>query len=57
MSSPTLTVSGPTAEVVASDGSVVLNVPIALMRRNGRRVLTVAGAEPVAATRAEATPL
>ena len=57
MSSPTLTVSGPAAEVVASDGSVVLNVPIALKRRSGRRVVTLSGAEPVAATRAGATPL
>ena len=57
MSHPTLTVSGPAAEVVASDGGVVLNVPIALKRRSGRRVVTVAGAEPVAATRAGATPL
>ena len=57
MSSPMLTVSGPAAEVVASDGSVVLNVPIALKRRSGRRVVTLSGAEPVAATRAGATPL
>ena len=57
MSSPMLTVSGPVAEVPASDGSVVLNVPIALKRRSGRRVVTVTGAEPVAATRAAATPL
>jgi hypothetical protein len=56
MKSPMLTVSGPAAEVVASDGGVVLNVPIALKRRSGRRVVTVAGAEPVA-TRAGATPL
>ena len=57
MSSPMLTVSGPAAEVVASDGSVVLNVPIALKRRSGRRVVTLSGAEPVAPTRAGATPL
>ena len=57
MSSPTLTVSGPAAEVVASDGSVVLNVPIALKRRSGRRVVTLSGAEPVAAPRAGGTPL
>ena len=56
MSSPMLTVSGPAAEVVASDGGVVLNVPIALKRRSGRRVVTVAGAVPVVATRAGATP-
>ena len=57
MNRPMLTVSGPTAEVVASDGSVVLNVPIALKRRSGRRVVTLAGAECMAATRARATPL
>ena len=57
MSSPMLTVSGPAAEVVASDGSVALNVPIALKRRSGRRVVTMSGAEPVAATRAGGTPL
>ena len=57
MSSPMLTVSGPAAEVVAGDGSVVLNVPIALKRRSGRQVVTVAGAEPVVVTRAGTTPL
>jgi len=57
MSSPTLTVSGEATEVVASDGSVVLNVPIALKRRSGRRVVTLSGAEPVAAPRAGGTPL
>ena len=57
MSLPMLTVSGPAAEVNASDGSVVLNVPITLKRRSGRRAVTVAGAEPVAAISAGATPL
>lgn len=57
MNSPTLTVSGPAAEVVASDGSVVLNVPIALKRRSGRRVVTVPGTEHIAATCTGATPL
>lgn len=57
MSSPLLTISGPAAEVVASDGSVVLNVPIALKRRSGRRMVAVAGNEPVMANRARATPL
>ena len=57
MSRPMLIVSGPAAEVVASDGSVVLNVPIALKRRSGRRVVAVACTEPAVATCAGATPL
>ena len=57
MSRPMLAVSGPAAEVVASDGSVVLNVPIALKRRSGRRVVAVAGTEQAVATCAGATPL
>lgn len=53
---PTLSVSGPATEVRASNGSVVLNVPIALKRRSGRRVVLPAGAE-AAASRTTATPL
>lgn len=56
MSRPALCVSGPATEVVASNGSVVLNVPIALKRRSGRRVVLPAGAE-AAASRTTATPL
>ena len=43
MTRPTLSVSGPASEVVASNGSVVLQVPIALKRRSGRRVVLPAG--------------
>ena len=59
MSHPTLTVSGPAAEMVASDGSVTLNVPIALKRRSGRRVVAVQGSEFESdkRTRTGATPL
>lgn len=56
MTRPTLSVSGPATEVVASNGSVVLNVPIALKRRSGRRVVLPAGAE-TATGRTTATPL
>lgn len=56
MTRPTLSVSGPATEVVASNGSVVLNVPIALKRRSGRRVVLPAEAE-AAASRTNATPL
>jgi len=56
MTRPTLSVSGPATEVVASNGGVVLNVPIALKRRSGRRVVLPAGAE-AAASRTPATPL
>lgn len=56
MTRPTLSVSGPATEVVASNGSVVLNVPIALKRRSGRRVVLPAGAE-AAASHTAATPL
>lgn len=56
MTRPTLYVSGPATEVVASNGSVVLNVPIALKRRSGRRVVLAAGAE-TATGRTTATPL
>ena len=56
MAPPTLTVSWPASEVVASNCSVVLNVPIALKRRSGRRVVRPAGAE-AAASRTTATPL
>jgi hypothetical protein len=57
MTRPTLSISGLTTEVVASNGSVVLNVPIALKRRSGRRVVVPAGTEPVVTTRGAATPL
>lgn len=57
MSTPMLAVSGPTTEAVVSDGGVVLNVPITLKRRSGRRVVVPAGAEPAAASRRGATPL
>lgn len=56
MTRPTLSVSGPASEVVASNGSVVVHVPIALKRRSGRRVVLPAGAE-AAASRTNATPL
>jgi hypothetical protein len=56
MTRATLSVSGPASEVVASNGSVVLNVPIAMKRRSGRRVVLPTGAE-AAAGRANATPL
>jgi hypothetical protein len=56
MTRPTLSISGTASEVVASNGSVVLNVPIALKRRSGRRVVLPAGAE-AAASRTTATPL
>jgi hypothetical protein len=56
MSRPTLSASGPATGVVASNGSVVLNVPIALKRRSGRRVVLPTGAE-VVASRTTATPL
>ncbi len=53
---PSLSVSGPATEVVASNGSVVLNVPIALKRRSCRRIVLPVGAE-AAASRTTATPL
>jgi hypothetical protein len=53
---PTLSVAGPASEVIASNGSVVLNVPIALKRRSGRRVVLPTGTE-AAASRTTATPL
>ena len=56
MTRPTLSVSGPGTEVRASNGSVVLNVPIALKRRSGRRVVLPAGAD-APASRMNATPL
>lgn len=56
MTRPTLAVSGPATEVVASNGSVVLNVPIALKRRSGRRIVLPAGAD-ASASRTNATPL
>ena len=45
MKGPTLKVSGPVAEVAASDGGVVLNIPITLKRRSGRRVVAIHGTE------------
>ena len=59
MKGPMLEVSGPAAEVVASDGGVTLNIPIALRRRSGRRVVVPEGSgfEPKQRTRIGATPL
>ncbi len=57
MTRPTLTISGPATEVRASNCSVVLNVPIALKRRSGRRVVVPAGTGPAVATLGSATPL
>ena len=59
MNRPTLTVAGQASEVVASDGSVVLNVPITLRQRSGRRVVAVGGSgcESGERTRIGATPL
>ena len=59
MNRPTLTVSGQASEVVASDGSVVLHVPINLRQRSGRRVVAVGGSrcESAERTRTGATPL
>ena len=59
MNRPTLTVSGQASEVVASDGSVVLNIPINLRQRSGRRVVAVDGSrcESSERTRIGATPL
>ena len=55
----TLTVAGQASEVVASVGSVALNVPISLRQRSGRRVLAVDGSrcESGQRTRTGATPL
>lgn len=59
MKGPTLAVSGPAAEVVASDGGVTLNIPIALRRRSGRRVVVSNGLEFESERRSRtgATPL
>ena len=59
MNRPILTVAGQASEVVASDGSVVLNVPITLRQRSGRRVVAVGGprCESGERTRTGATPL
>jgi len=45
--------------VVASDGSVVMNVPITLRQRSGRRVVSVGGSRCESAERTQigATPL
>ena len=59
MNRPTLTVTGQGSEVVASDGSVTLNVPITLRQRSGRRVVAVGGSgcESGERIRIGATPL
>ena len=59
MNRPTLTVSGQASEVVASDGSVVLRVPITLRQRSGRRVVALdgSGCESGERTRIVVTPL
>lgn len=59
MNRPTLTVAGQASEVVASDGSVTLNVPITLRQRSGRRVVAVGGprCEFSQRIRTAATPL
>jgi hypothetical protein len=59
MNRPTLTVAGRASEVVASNGSVVLNVPITLRQRSGRRVVAVSGSgcESGERTPTGATPL
>ena len=59
MNRPTLTVAGQATEVVVSDGGVVLNVPITLRQRSGRRVVAVGGSgyESDERTRIGATPL
>jgi hypothetical protein len=59
MNRPTLTVLGQASEVVASDGGVVLNVPITLRQRSGRRVVAVSGSgcESGERNRTGATPL
>lgn len=56
MTRPALSISGTASEVVASNGSVILHVPIALKRRSGRRVILPFGAE-AATGRTTATPL
>lgn len=59
MNRPTLTVTGQASEVAASDGSVILNVPITLRQRSGRRVVAVGGpgCESEKRNRIGATPL
>jgi hypothetical protein len=59
MNRPTLKVAGQVSEVVASDGSVVLNVPISLRQRSGWRVVALGGSrcESGERTRTGATPL
>ena len=59
MNRPTLTVAGQASEVVASDGGVVLNVPITLRQRSGLRVVSVGGplCESAERTRIGAKPL
>jgi hypothetical protein len=55
----TLTVTGQASEVVAADGSVLLNVPNTLRQRSGRRVVAfdVSRCESGRRTRIGATPL
>jgi hypothetical protein len=59
MNRPTLTVTGQASEVAASDRSVVLNVPITLRQRSGRRVMAIdaSGCESEKRNRIGATPL
>jgi hypothetical protein len=59
MSRPTLTIAVQESEVTGSDGSIVLNVPITLRQRSGRRVVTLNGSrcESSERTRTGATPL
>lgn len=59
MTGPVLSVSGQAREVEASDGGVVLNVPITLRQRSGRRVVAIGGSgcESCQRTRISATPL
>jgi hypothetical protein len=59
MNRPTLVVTGQASEIVASDGGVVLNVPITLRQRSGRRVVAVngSGCESGERTRTGTTPL
>ncbi len=59
MKGPTLEVAGSAAEMIASDGGVTLNIPIALRRRSGRRVVVSQGSgfESGSRTRTGATPL
>ena len=59
MNRPLISVSGQTSNVAASDGSVVLTVPITVRQRSGRRVVTLngPGCESGERTRIGTTPL